>query len=64
MCIGHVGKRLSVLLGVRVCLNLCGNLYVHLHRIGYVRLGACNSLQLLQLFWTAGLRIALCRSSW
>ena len=47
MCIGHVGKRLSVLLGVRVCLNLCGNLYVQLHGMGCVRMGACSSPQLL-----------------
>ena len=47
MCIGHVGKGLSVLAVVHVCLNLCGNLYVHLHGMGCVRMGACSSLQLL-----------------
>ena len=47
MCIGHVGKGLSVLLGARVCLNLRGNLYVHLHGMGCVRKGACSSPRLL-----------------
>ena len=47
MCIGHGGKGLSVLMVARVCPNLCGNLYVWLHGIGCVRMGACRSLQLL-----------------
>ena len=46
MYIGHVGKGLSVLMVVPVCPNLCGNLYVHLHGMGCVRMGACSSLQL------------------
>ena len=59
MCIGHVGKGVSVLWVVRVCPNLCGNLYVHLHGMGCVRLGACSSPQLLWLLWTAVLHTAL-----
>ena len=47
MCIGHVGKGLSVLRVVHVCPNLCGYLYVCLHGMGCVRMGACSSLQLL-----------------
>ena len=47
MYIGHAGKGMSVLTVVHVCLNLCGNLYVHLHGMGCVRMGACRSLQLL-----------------
>ena len=47
MCIGHMGKGLSVLRVVHACPNLCGDLYVHLHRMGCVRMGACNNLQLL-----------------
>ena len=47
MYIERAGKRLSVLMVVHVCLNLCGNLYVHLHGMGCVRMGACSSLQLL-----------------
>ena len=47
MYIGHVGKGLSVLTVVNACPNLCGNLYVHLHGMGCVRLGVCSSLQLL-----------------
>ena len=47
MCIGHASKGLSVLMVVHVCLNLRGNLYVHLHGMGCVRMGACHSLQLL-----------------
>ena len=47
MCIGNVGKGLSVLRVVHVCPNLCGNLYVHLHGMGCVSLGACSSPQLL-----------------
>ena len=47
MCIGHVGKGLSVVLGVHVCPNLCGNPYLRLHGMGCVRMGACKSPQLL-----------------
>ena len=47
MCIGHVGKGLGVLRIVHVCPTLCGNLYVHLHGMGSVGMGACSSLQLL-----------------
>ena len=47
MYIEHVGKGLSVLMVVHVCLNPYGNLYVHLHGMGCVRMGACSSLQLL-----------------
>ena len=47
MCIGHVGKGLSVLMVVCVCQNLCGKLYVHLHGLGCVRIGASSSLLLL-----------------
>ena len=64
MCIGHVSKGLSVLMVVHVCPNLCGNLYVHLHGMGCVRMGACSSLQLLWLLWTAVLHTALCQNSW
>ena len=46
MCIGRVGNGLSVLTVMHVRLNLCGNLYMHLHGMGCVRMGACNSLQL------------------
>ena len=46
MCIGHTGKGLHVLMVVHVCPNLCGNLYMHLHGMGYVRMGGCSSLQL------------------
>ena len=47
MYIGRAGKGLSVLTVVHVCPNLYGNLYVHLHGMGCVRMGACSSLQLL-----------------
>ena len=47
MCIGHAGKGLSVLTVVHVCPNLCGNLYMNLHGIDCLRMGACSSLQLL-----------------
>ena len=47
MCIRHVGKGLSVLKVVCICPNLRGNLYVHLHGMGCVRIGACSSPQLL-----------------
>ena len=47
MGIAHVGKGLSVLTVVHVCLNLCGNLYMRLHGMGCVGVGACSSLQLL-----------------
>ena len=40
MYIKHVGKGLSVLLGVHVCPSLCGNLYMQLHGMGCVRMGA------------------------
>ena len=43
MCIGHVGKGLSVLMGVYVCPDLYGNLYVHLHEMGCASMGACSS---------------------
>ena len=49
MCIGHVGKGLSVLTVVHACPNLCGNLYVHLHGMvvsGWVHVAAyscCSS---------------------
>ena len=46
MYIGHAGKGLSVLTVVHVCLNLCGNLFVHLHGMGCVRIGAGSILQL------------------
>ena len=46
MCIGHASKGLSVVTVVHVCLNLYRNLYVHLHGMGCVRMGACSSLQL------------------
>ena len=46
MYIGHASKGLSVLTVVHVCLNLCGNLYVHLHGMGCARMDACSSLQL------------------
>ena len=64
MCIGHVGKGLSVLTVVHACTNLCGNLYVHLYGMGSVRMGAGSSPQLLWLSWTVVLRTALCPNSW
>ena len=47
MCIGHVGKGVSVLLDVHICPNLCGNMYKHLHGMGCDRLGECSNPQLL-----------------
>ena len=47
MCIGLAGKGLSVLMVVRVCPNLCGNLYMRLQGMGCVKMGACSSLELL-----------------
>ena len=46
MCIGLTGKGLSVLTVVHVHPNLCGNLYMHLHGMGCVRMGVCSSPQL------------------
>ena len=47
MYIWHVGKEVSVLLGVRVCPNLYVNLYACLHEMGCVRMDAYSSPQLL-----------------
>ena len=49
MCIRLVSRNYSVLITVLACLNLCGNLYVLLHGMGYVPRAAWNGKQLLWL---------------